>query len=285
MNMETMSAAERLHGGCSCGRNRYAISIPGNTLSQAEVFFSGSRDHSQFYVFSSRAIHCANQTAHGCKGHAQGAPLTAWLRVPLTWFQSQTISYYPDETHTSIRRTFTPLHAPHSQRNFCGFCGTPLTYWTESPREEAEFMSVALGSLFSDDLGLLEDLDLLPVDVAEPTGHEETTTTSQPSRSSASTAVSAPTTDSTTAVASTPLSFETHRRQGTIAGIPWFEQMIEGSQLGRIMRSRRGVGVSDDQLTTFEWEISEWQGESDVGERATSESSGAKRKVDEMASS
>jgi hypothetical protein len=65
--------------------------------------------------------------------------------------------------------------------------------------------------------------------------------------------------------------------------------MIEGSQLGRIMRSRRGVGVSDAQLTTVEWEISEWQGESDVGAGATSESPtsesppGAKRKADEMA--
>lgn len=139
---------------------------------------------------------------------------------------------------------------------------------------------MALGSLFSDDLGLLEDLDLLPADVAEATSHDETTTT----RSGASTTVSAPTTDSSAATTSTAFPFETYHRQGTMAGIPWFEQMIEGSQLGRIMRSRRGVGVSDDQLTTFEWEISEWQGESDVGEKATSESSGAKRKADEMAS-
>jgi hypothetical protein len=247
------------------------------------VFLGQSR--SQSVPVFSFVCHCVNQTIHCYTGHAQGAPLSAWLHVPLTWFQSQTVSYYPDETHASIRRTFTPLHAPHEQRNFCGFCGTPLTYWTESPPEEAEFMSVALGSLFSDDLGLLEDLDLLPADVIEATSHGEVTTTSLPSRSGASTAVSEPTTDSSAAVASTSFPFETYSRQGTIAGIPWFEQMIEGSQLGRIMRSRRGVGVSDDQLTTFEWEISEWQGDSDVGMKATSESPGPKRKADEMAGS
>lgn len=146
-------------------------------------------------------------------------------------------------------------------------------------------MSVALGSLFSDDLGLLEDLDLLPADVTEATSHDETATTtttkSQPSPSGASTAVSGSATDSAPAETSTPFPFETYRREGTLAGIPWFEQMIEGSHLGRVMRSRRGVGVSDDQLTTFEWEISEWQ-DSDVGRKATSESSSAKRKADEM---
>lgn len=146
-------------------------------------------------------------------------------------------------------------------------------------------MSVALGSLFSDDLGLLEDLDLLPADVAEATSHDETaaTTTSQPSPSSASTAVSGSATDVSPAETSAPFPFKTYRREGTIAGIPWFEQMIEGSHLGRVMRSRRRVGVSDDQLTTFEWEISEWQGDSDVGRKATSESSSAKRKADDMA--
>ncbi|KAH8699036.1 hypothetical protein BGW36DRAFT_294557 [Talaromyces proteolyticus] len=257
-----MSAVEPLRGGCSCGRNRYAIIIPENAASQAEVFFSGSREHR----------------------HAQGGPLTAWLRVPLTWFQSHTISHYPDETHVSIRRTFTPLHAPHIQRHFCGYCGTPLTYWTEEPREEADFMSVALGSLFGDDLGLLEDLDLLPVDIAE----EETRTderAAQATPSSVPTAVSAPTAGPSTTIASRPSPFVTSFRQGTLAGVPWFEEMIEGSRLGRIMRSRRGFGVNEDQSTTFEWEISEWQDDSDVerhAKNASSSSSGAKRKAENM---
>lgn len=205
--------------------------------------------------------------------------MTAWLRVPLTWYRSQTYSYYPDETHAAIRRTFTPVHAPHSQRNFCGFCGTPLTYWTESPPEEADYMSVTLGSLFSDDLRMLEDLELLPRDSTEdgsdrsPPAATDTTSESTP-----------PATSSSSAVSSASPSFVKSYREGTTAGIPWFEEMIEGSKLGRIMRKRRGFGVSDDQSTTIEWEISEWHGSgSDTG-RAMSESySGTgKRKVDEM---
>ncbi|KKA18819.1 Uncharacterized protein T310_7228, partial [Rasamsonia emersonii CBS 393.64] len=161
----TMTSREPLRGGCSCGRNQYMIVIPDDdSVGRAEVIFDSSRDHRRF----------------------QGAPLTAWLRVPLTWYRSQTYSYYPDETHAAIRRTFTPVHAPHSQRNFCGFCGTPLTYWTESPPEEADYMSVTLGSLFSDDLRMLEDLELLPRDSTEdgsdrsPPAATDTTSESTP---------------------------------------------------------------------------------------------------------
>lgn len=73
---------------------------------------------------------------------------------------------------------------------------------------------------------------------------------------------------------------------GTLAGVPWFEEMIEGSRLGRIMRSRRGMGASEDGSMAFEWEISEWQ-DSDTGRQPsefsiiTSSSSG-KRKAEDM---
>lgn len=140
-------------------------------------------------------------------------------------------------------------------------------------------MSVTLGSLFSDDLRMLEDLELLPRDSTEdgsdrsPPAATDTTSESTP-----------PATSSSSAVSSASPSFVKSYREGTTAGIPWFEEMIEGSKLGRIMRKRRGFGVSDDQSTTIEWEISEWHGSgSDTG-RAMSESySGTgKRKVDEM---
>lgn len=251
--MEAAQQHSYLRGGCSCGRNRYGISIPSHATSQAEVIFSGNQDHRR----------------------AQGVPLTAWLRVPLTWFQSQTYAYYPDETHATIRRTFTPLQAPHTQRIFCGFCGTPLTFWTELPQEEANFMSVSLGSLFGDDLRLLEDLDLLPADMADESLADQA--------QSNTVMHNAPTSVGSSGTQPTVL---TSYRQGTLAGVPWFEEMIEGSRLGRIMRSWRGIGVSEDESTGFEWEISEWHSSSDTGMQPTgvfSPGEHGKRKADDMA--
>ena len=52
-------------------------------------------------------------------------------------------------------------------------------------------------------------------------------------------------------------------------GTPWFEEMIQGSELGRIKR-RRGGGTSSDGHTKVEWEISEFEGgEGDVAIAST----------------
>ncbi|KAJ6191339.1 hypothetical protein N7519_001360 [Penicillium mononematosum] len=190
-------AFDPLRGSCSCGRIEYQINIPDDVTDHAEVYFDSSRDNRRFH----------------------GTPLSAWLRVPLDWYQSHTLSFFPDESHSSIRRVHSPRHAPQTQRVFCGYCGTPLTFWTEEPIEESNFMSVTIGSLLVDDQRALDDLRLLPRDFDEeapPCGAVER------------------------------------------GGIPWFEEMVEGSRLGRLMRSRRGMGVSDDQSTSIQWEFSEW---------------------------
>lgn len=44
-----------------------------------------------------------------------------------------------------------------------------------------------------------------------------------------------------------------------IRGSPWFEDLIEGSELGRIKR-RRGGQSSADGKTIVEWEITEYEG-------------------------
>jgi hypothetical protein len=142
-----------------------------------------------------------------------------------------------------IRRTFTPRHAPYSKRVFCGFCGTHLSYWSEQPPEEAEFLNVTVGSLR--DVQALQELDLLPEDI---------------NTESLSTDNSA--TDGTQEVATpasemnAPLSRET--TEGRSGNVNWFEEMIHGSRLGRAQKTRRGVGVSADGSTTVEWEVSEW---------------------------
>ncbi|KAJ5819208.1 hypothetical protein N7474_004799 [Penicillium riverlandense] len=227
-----MASHNRLRGACSCGRNQYRIEIPNDAIEDAQVYFDSSRDSRRFH----------------------GTPLTAWLRVPLDWYQSYTRSFFPDETHASIRRTFTPHDEPASQRIFCGFCGTPLTLWTEEPAEEGDFMSVAIGSLFGEDQHVLEDLDLLPEDLEEEAG-------SAAAGSPSALAPPSQATSSSSAVVPSfgpPPGLTRSYRHGTLGGIPWFEEMVEGSRLGRHMRQQRGMGVSGDQSTSFEWEISEW---------------------------
>ncbi|KAF9887049.1 hypothetical protein FE257_010543 [Aspergillus nanangensis] len=230
-----MTSSEYIRGSCLCGRNHYMIQIPQDEANNAQIYFDSSRDNRRFH----------------------GTPLTAWLRVPLTWYQSNTQSYFPDETHATIRRIFSPNHAPHTQRVFCGFCGTPLTYWSEEPHEEADYMSVTVGSLNGDDQRILEDLALLP----ETSDEEETDKDEvlQEVESSNTPTQEVRTSSATVTLPSSGREMGVSRsyREGNMGGIPWFEEMIEGSRLGRLMKTRRGVGVSDDQSTTIEWEVSE----------------------------
>lgn len=158
----------------------------------------------------------------------------------MTWYQSHTISFYPDERHADIRRTFSPPETPHVKRNFCGFCGTHLSYWTEEPLTESDYLNVTIGSLRSEDLRALEDLDLLPEDVSTET-------------------IAVPQTAPTTAPEQETLPPSTVSGQN--ATVPWFEEMIEGSRLGRTEKTRRGVAVSGDGRTRVEWEVSEFDGE------------------------
>lgn len=47
-----------------------------------------------------------------------------------------------------------------------------------------------------------------------------------------------------------------------VRGVPWFEEMVEGSTLGRIRR-RRGGETSQDGRTRVEWEVMEFDGGED----------------------
>jgi hypothetical protein len=88
-------------------------------------------------------------------------PLSSFLHVPLSWLSSSTHAFFPDETNTTIRRIYTHPSQGHSKRHFCGFCGTPISYWTEEPRSESEFINITLGSLMRDDLLRLDALGLV----------------------------------------------------------------------------------------------------------------------------
>ncbi len=77
-------------------------------------------------------------------------------------------------------------------------------------------------------------------------------------------------------------------------GLDWFEELMEGSRLGRMSRGRRttaglkGVGGGEGAGTvSVEWEIVEWTGgESGGGDdrgEATTGNGNGKRKIGEMA--
>jgi hypothetical protein len=114
-------------------------------------------------------------------------------------------------------------------------------------------MSVTIGSLLGDDQRALDDLRLLPRDYDEEAPRAGISTSSEltPASETASSSVIVPPSNDSADISRSV-------QHGRTGGIPWFEEMVEGSQLGRMMRARRGMGVSDDQSTSIQWEFSEW---------------------------
>ena len=124
------------------------------------------------------------------------------------------------------------------KRHFCGFCGTQISHWSEETPEEAEFIFVNLGSLKNESVEKLEEAGIL---------------------SEASTEEGQDRID--TGGISREVADPAHGQAREVRGNPWFEEMIEGSELGRIKR-RRGGESSADGKTTVEWEVVEYETES-----------------------
>ncbi|KAJ9134434.1 Mss4-like protein [Pleurostoma richardsiae] len=231
-----MSFDHPLHGGCSCGRNQYIIQVPRNASERAQVLFDTQ---------PSQRLPLAS-------------PLTAFIRVPLTWYHSATFAHFPDETRSMIRRVYENPFEQHAKRHFCGFCGTPLSYWSEEPRSEADYIQLTLGSLRREDLLDLEDLGLIPDSESErePTGSRSGTSTPEEQRLT--------------------------RARETLS-VPWFDSMVAGSRLGKL-RTSKGSRQSSDGRTRVEWEIVEWtedDGDSpSLGKRKVGEMEGADNTVE-----
>ena len=67
------------------------------------------------------------------------------------------------------------------------------------------------------------------------------------------------------------------RNQLSFRGMPYFEELVDDSRLGRIKR-QKGGGVTADGMAQVEWEIAEWTS-GDAGEEAGSEGNTGKRKL------
>jgi len=225
-----------LTGGCSCGRNRYTIQLPLTNTADPQVcrvFFDSSQSHRKSQASS---------------------PLSAWLRVPLTWYSSTTYAYFDDETHNSIRKVYETTAENGNgegegeggtKRGFCGFCGTMLSFWTESPPSHADYISLTLGTLSSSDLRDLEELGLLP---------PEAVSDAESDREKLEKAID---------------------DKEAKEGVPWFESLVEGSRLSRMRKSR---GAQKTGRWNVEWEVVEW---TDDGVEVTPAAPGGKRKLEE----
>jgi hypothetical protein len=167
-----------------------------------------------------------------------------------------------------IRKTFTSAREPLSRRNFCGYCGTHLTHWSEDSEDEAEYLNVTVGSLFGEDLRTLEDMGLLPhtidnYDIAE--NHPK----QQDAR--AGNARGAATGDGAVSI---------RARRGIEEDMTWMEEMIAGARLGSSQKTKREVGRSNDGMTRVEWEIMEVV---DDGSEAEQGAGRGKRKLGDAA--
>ncbi|KAI1100007.1 hypothetical protein F4804DRAFT_63029 [Jackrogersella minutella] len=203
-----MSSGRALRGSCHCGRNQYIVQIPSGASEVAQILFDSTASH---------RISLAT-------------PLSAFLRVPLPWYHSRIFPFFQDESRASIRRVYSHPAEQHSIRQFCGYCGTPLSYWSEEPRSEAEYIRLTLGSLLSEDLRDLEEMGMIPDESdLDPMDVTPTLATNQ----------------------------GTQLIGRDTTGIPWFESMILGSRLGNI-QTTRGVEESRDGRMRVEYEITEW---------------------------
>jgi hypothetical protein len=153
----------------------------------------------------------------------------------LSWYHSEIFPFFPDESRTSIRRIYSHPSERHTIRHFCGFCGTPISYWSEEPRSEAEFIQLTVGSLLTQDLRNLEDLGLVPGDSDD---------------------------DDMDVVEPPEVSGGDQLIGREVTSIPWFDGLVRGSRLGN-MRTSKGAHESRDGTIRVEWEITEWTGDDD----------------------
>ncbi|GAB1320742.1 hypothetical protein MFIFM68171_10952 [Madurella fahalii] len=249
-----MSADRLLRGGCHCGRNRYIIQFPKDetTAHLAQVLFN------------------PQPSSHHPSSHklATGSPLPAYLRVPLQWYHSSTCAFFPDETNAQIKRVYTSPRERHSMRHFCGFCGTPLSYWSEEPRSEADFIQLTLGSLSPGDLADLEDLGLLPGSPASGAGSEDEGDAAEGGG------------DTNMLEAAGRGLAASLGHLGTVGALPWFDSLTDGSRLGTLRRAK-GKGTNASGTVRVEWEVVEWT-EEDGDETEAASSRNGKRKIGEL---
>ncbi|ERT01463.1 uncharacterized protein SPSK_07792 [Sporothrix schenckii 1099-18] len=285
-----MSTNRVLRGGCQCGRNMYIVQPPSDAAEVAQVLFDPAPLHRL----------------------SLASPLPTYLRVPLAWYHSTVLPFFPDETHSMIHRSYEHPGQTSSgtRRHFCGFCGTPLSFWSETPASEANYIRLALGSLSTEDLDELDEWaragDTSDNDDDDNDDDDNDEEEEEEEKDD----------DNEAMQEEVPReSLKRSKPEGTalgrvtsLTGLPWFDSFVEGSRLGRhllrqqkqqqqlqrqsqstgrahIRRHDAGSAQSADGAVQVEWEVLEWtEGDDDDGDGGqgksaprSSEASPAKR--------
>jgi len=130
----------------------------------------------------------------------------------------------------------------HGQRRFCGFCGTPLSYWREEPPSESHYIQLALGSLSPEDLADIEELGLLPEldEEKEPQPMAKDQDADMDDGGGGADAALVP-----------------RRGRETIGSLPWLDTLTAGSRLGMLCAAQ-GHGANRKRTIRVEWEVVEW---------------------------
>ncbi|KKY38647.1 hypothetical protein UCDDA912_g01340 [Diaporthe ampelina] len=243
-----MSLARSLRGSCACNRNQYLIKAPQDAREVAQVHFGSDASHRL----------------------AQASLLSAHIRIPLNWFYSATVAYFPDETASTIRRVYENPADGHARRQFCGYCGTPLTFWTEQPRGEGDYIHVTLGC--KNDLADLDELGLIP---ESPTEEESSELPVRGALKAAQQASEAERVSATLPTASQPIGRESR-------GIPWIESLVEGSSLGGRLKRASVTRRSADGSAWAQWHIVEYtdDGQVESGPGGSSGNNGKRKLAD-----
>lgn len=162
---------------------------------------------------------------------------------------------------------FTSTREPNSKRVFCGYCGTHLTYWCETPEAEAQYLNITVGSIFGDDIRTLEQLGLLSSSGEAPSSREAPKETPEQS--------------SPPAQSHTDDDLQNTVSRSAQDGLEWMEDMLNGTWLGKFHQTHRRIGLGGDRTTQIEWEITEISG--NVSESETGAGRG-KRKLEAVGS-
>ena len=173
--------------------------------------------------------------------------LPGYLRVPLAWYQSSTHAAHDDETAAMIARVYEDSSAECTQRRFCGYCGTSLTYWCENPLSEAKFILITLGSLKAQHLNDLADMGFVSVGSDGPDVLSE-----------------APEKMDTSPITT---------KEPLLTGVPWFDALIQDSPLRKM---QHGVITKQtlERTIRVEWEISEWIDDASIADTCVDEGEG-----------
>jgi hypothetical protein len=144
-----------------------------------------------------------------------------------------------------------------TRRQFCGYCGTHLTAWNEDDNHSADYLNVTLGSLLSESVDMLEAMNIVSASDSDTEALVKEDEVNEESHIPTSE-------DSMGGVEATPAPPQdvTYLRPSAMQnrGMPYFEEMVENSRLGRIKR-QKGGHTSRDGRTTVEWEVFEIGGD------------------------